>query len=96
MAWTTPTLCEICVGMEVTAYEFKRVLISTLVPPVRGTEYEFGGVRLGRTPLCFEKKNLRAAVRYRSPPFRRAPRSTHFSRPLAGFFLAGPCSRGGR
>lgn len=21
MAWTTPTICEVCVGMEVTAYE---------------------------------------------------------------------------
>ncbi len=27
MAWTTPTICEVCVGMEVTAYEFERVLI---------------------------------------------------------------------
>ncbi len=38
MAWTTPTLCEICVGMEVTAYEFERALIRCDVVPlaVRG------------------------------------------------------------
>ncbi|MGH6677241.1 MAG: pyrroloquinoline quinone precursor peptide PqqA [Xanthobacteraceae bacterium] len=25
MAWTTPTVCEICVGMEVTAYESSEI-----------------------------------------------------------------------
>ncbi len=26
MAWTTPVIVEVCVGMEITSYEFRRVL----------------------------------------------------------------------
>ena len=33
MTWTTPKIVEVCVGMEVTSYEFRRNLGAAIEPP---------------------------------------------------------------